>query len=143
MCRKPVGYLPSVRAHSLFSSHTLLLPLKCRRKRRPPKEVSLFLKPIPAGNVTETATCTPATKPRVAWSPDDDATMVQVLKEQRDAGNQADNNWKACVWTAVAAEVNKSITSGPLKTATGCKDHWTTVREPHLSSSPPDFTFRL
>lgn len=67
-----------------------------------------------------------ASKPRAHWTPSDDAIMVQVLKEQRAAGNQADNNWKACVWTAVAEEVNKN-TLGVPKTAAGCKDHWITV----------------
>lgn len=67
---------------------------------------------------------------RATWTASDNATMIEVLKQQRAAGNQADNNWKRCVWTAVAEEVNKGLTVGGLKTPDKCKDHWTTVSCP-------------
>lgn len=67
---------------------------------------------------------------RATWTASDNATMIEVLKQQRAAGNQADNNWKHCVWTAVAEEVNKGLPVGGLKTPDKCKDHWTTVSSP-------------
>ncbi|TFK86406.1 hypothetical protein K466DRAFT_600361 [Polyporus arcularius HHB13444] len=61
-------------------------------------------------------------KQHAVWRSCDDAILVKVLKEQRDAGNQADNGWKQVAWNAAAA----ALVGGPggVKSWTGCRDHW-------------------
>lgn len=79
------------------------------------------------GEIAPPASSSTVKTPRATYTATDDARFVQILKEQQAAGNQADNNWKTCVWTAVAAELNKNIEEGGPKTAHGCKDHWQKV----------------
>ncbi|KAG6878668.1 hypothetical protein C0992_007736 [Termitomyces sp. T32_za158] len=61
------------------------------------------------------------------WSSADNATLIEDLKEQQACGNQADNNWKAVVWTeaekALAGSEERS--RGAPKKAKGCNYHWT------------------
>ncbi|KAI5115851.1 hypothetical protein M0805_001578 [Coniferiporia weirii] len=58
------------------------------------------------------------------WTVADDTKLINCLKFQQDAGNQADNNWKSCVWTYCAQQLNVICSRGAEKSATGCKDHW-------------------
>ena len=39
---------------------------------------------------------------RCSWSSSADATLVRVLREQKENGNQSGNGWKSQVWQAVA-----------------------------------------
>ncbi|KAG6874441.1 hypothetical protein C0992_007716 [Termitomyces sp. T32_za158] len=67
---------------------------------------------------------------RAKWSSADDATLIEVLKEQQARGNQADNNWKAVVWTEAEKALARSeerSQSAPKK-AKGCNDHWILLR---------------
>lgn len=78
-------------------------------------------------SLLEQSSVTKSTSKRATWTAADDATLLDVLKQQRLAGNQADNNWKGCVWTTAAAVLNKNLTVGASKTSKGCKDHWNLV----------------
>jgi Myb/SANT-like DNA-binding protein len=40
---------------------------------------------------------------RCCWTDADDAILVQVLTQQKEAGNQSGAGWKSQVWTAVEA----------------------------------------
>ena len=40
---------------------------------------------------------------RCSWTDADDAIIVRVLKEQKEAGNQSGAGWKSQVWTGVKA----------------------------------------
>ncbi|KIL55164.1 hypothetical protein M378DRAFT_42800, partial [Amanita muscaria Koide BX008] len=39
---------------------------------------------------------------RCSWTLDDDKILLDVLREQKVAGNQSESGWKPQVWTAVA-----------------------------------------
>ena len=63
-----------------------------------------------------------------SWSAADDAIMVCVLQEQKDAGNQLGGGWKKTVWNLVTEMVEKEgIPNGPPKTAMKCSDHYSNV----------------
>jgi hypothetical protein len=76
-------------------------------------------------------------KPKVApkppkqtkWSPENSAELIRVLTEQQAAGNQADNAWKGCVWTAAELALRDSelISGGAPKDAKKCNGHWDKV----------------
>jgi Myb/SANT-like DNA-binding domain len=69
---------------------------------------------------------------RCSWSASDDAIMVRVLREQKDAGNQSGSGWKKTVWNLVAETLEKEgIPNGPSKTATKCSDHYSNVSNVH------------
>ena len=81
--------------------------------------------------------CTKQRKPKAAakapkqtkWSPKNSAELIRVLTEQQAAGNQADNAWKGCVWTAAELALRDSelISGGALKDAKKCNCHWDKV----------------
>ncbi|KAG5649258.1 hypothetical protein H0H81_005056 [Sphagnurus paluster] len=64
------------------------------------------------------------------WTSADDATLINVLKDQQALGNQADNNWKAVVWTKAAKALARSEekTNSTPKKPKGCSDHWTLLK---------------
>ncbi|KAF8344682.1 hypothetical protein F5887DRAFT_824285, partial [Amanita rubescens] len=65
------------------------------------------------------------------WTTADDAVVVHVLREQKDAGNQSGAGWKKQVWTIVAEALQKeSVSKGAVKTATKCSDHWSNHEKP-------------
>ena len=65
---------------------------------------------------------------RCSWTDADDAIVVQILRQQKEAGNQSGAGWKNQVWTAVeAALAAEGIIKGGPKTASKCQDHWTAV----------------
>jgi hypothetical protein len=72
------------------------------------------------------------TKPpkQTKWSPENSAELIRVLTEQQAAGNQADNSWKGCVWTAaeLALRGSELISGGAPKDAKKCNGHWDKVR---------------
>ena len=71
---------------------------------------------------------TVSTRCTSGWSASDDAIMVHVLREQKDAGNQSGSGWKKTVWNLVAEVLEKEgIPNGPPKTATKCSDHYSNV----------------
>ncbi|EKM76254.1 hypothetical protein AGABI1DRAFT_131571 [Agaricus bisporus var. burnettii JB137-S8] len=72
----------------------------------------------------------PKTPQNAKWSSSCDATLIDTLKIEQAKGNQADNSWKACVWTACekALEGSEVISKGALKRARGCQDHFTVLR---------------
>ena len=53
-----------------------------------------------------------------------------MLTEQQAAGNQSDNSWKSCVWTAAEHALRDSelISGGAKKDAKKCNGHWDKVR---------------
>jgi hypothetical protein len=63
------------------------------------------------------------------WSPENSAELIRVLTEQQAAGNQADNAWKGCVWTAAELALRDSelISGGAPKDAKKCNGHWDKV----------------
>jgi len=66
---------------------------------------------------------------RCSWSAADDAIVLRVLREQKDAGNQSGSGWKKTVWNLVAETLeNEGIPNGPLKTATKCADHYCNLK---------------
>ncbi|KAF8151548.1 hypothetical protein B0H34DRAFT_755712, partial [Crassisporium funariophilum] len=66
---------------------------------------------------------------RCSWSSSDDATLVRVLHQQKDNGNQSGAGWKAQVWQAVADALKaEGASKGPEKTSKKCSDHWANVR---------------
>ncbi len=72
-----------------------------------------------------------AAKPpkQTKWSPENLAELIRVLTEQQAAGNQADNAWKGCVWTAAELALRDSelISGGAPKDAKKCNGHWDKV----------------
>ena len=65
---------------------------------------------------------------RCCWTDADDAIVVQILRQQKEAGYQSGAGWKSQVWTAVEAALTaEGIIKGGPKTATKCQDRWTTV----------------
>jgi hypothetical protein len=64
---------------------------------------------------------------RCCWTDADDAIVVQILRQQKEAGNQSGAGWKGQVWTAVEAALTaEGIIKGGPKTATNIcclKDH--------------------
>lgn len=73
----------------------------------------------------------PVAKPpkQTKWSPENSAELIRVLTEQQAAGNQADNAWKGCVWTAAELALRNSelISGGAPKDAKKCNGHWDKV----------------
>jgi hypothetical protein len=62
------------------------------------------------------------------WTDADDVIVIQILRQQKEAGNQSGAGWKGQVWTAIEAALTaEGIFKGGLKTANKCQDHWTTV----------------
>lgn len=73
----------------------------------------------------------PAKPPKqTKWSAANSAELIRVLTEQQAAGNQADNAWKGCVWTAAELALRDSelISGGAKKDAKKCNGHWDKVR---------------
>lgn len=129
--RLPVARRNSASRYSLHVDSSLLLhktasvfffnqQSMARKRKTSPQKTGSPLLPTLEAKSTPHAT-------RAKFTAADDVIFVQVLKEQQAAGNQADNNWKGRVWTAVAAELNKQKGIGGLKNASGCKDHWNKV----------------
>ncbi|KAG5639913.1 hypothetical protein DXG03_002478 [Asterophora parasitica] len=50
--------------------------------------------------------------PHAKWTSADDTTLIDGLKHQQAKGNEADNNWKAVVWT----EAEKALAGSEEKT---------------------------
>src|SRR4051794_35469681 len=67
---------------------------------------------------------------KAKWTASDDSVLLDVLKAQQAAGNQANNNWKKCVWTAAETALagSEKVSGGTPKKAKGCNDHWNAVR---------------
>ena len=42
----------------------------------------------------------PKSPKQTKWSAANSAELIRVLTEQQATGNQSDNSWKSCVWTA-------------------------------------------
>ena len=76
----------------------------------------------------------PPPKPpkQTKWSAENSAELIRVLTEQQAAGNQADNAWKGCVWTAAELALRDSelVSGGVKKDAKKCNGHWDKVRIP-------------
>ena len=66
---------------------------------------------------------------KAKWSTGDDNTLIEVLKAQQAAGNQADNNWKKVVWVAAEQSLagSEGLSGGAPKKAKSCSDRWSTV----------------
>jgi hypothetical protein len=77
----------------------------------------------PKGSKTASSNTT-----RCTWTDADDAIIMRILKEQKDAGNQSGAGWKGQVWTAVEAALkSEGITKGAPKTASKSQDRYTNV----------------
>ncbi|KIM79143.1 hypothetical protein PILCRDRAFT_10571 [Piloderma croceum F 1598] len=63
------------------------------------------------------------------------AELIRVLMEQQAAGNQADNAWKGCVWTATELALRDSelISGGAKKDAKKCNGHWDKLKAEFLA----------
>ncbi|KAG5652135.1 hypothetical protein H0H81_006172 [Sphagnurus paluster] len=65
-----------------------------------------------------------------SWLSSDDPTLVRVLREQKENGNQSGNGWKPQVWQAAADALKAEGTSdGPPKIAKKCADHWGNLKK--------------
>jgi hypothetical protein len=63
-----------------------------------------------------------------SWTLDDDKILLDVLREQKVAGNQSKSGWKPQVWTAVAQALkNHGRQGGGEKTSSKCQDHFSNV----------------
>ncbi|TFK78634.1 hypothetical protein K466DRAFT_606798 [Polyporus arcularius HHB13444] len=72
---------------------------------------------------TPTSTAT-GKKPHAIWTSANDETLVTVLEKATEDGERGDNGWKKPAWTAAArALANPSV--GGVKSADGCREHWT------------------
>ncbi|KAF5323278.1 hypothetical protein D9619_013493 [Psilocybe cf. subviscida] len=66
---------------------------------------------------------------RCSWNTEDDAVMLDVLRQNKEAGKQSGAGWKQCVWTECkAALAVKGSKRGAPKTAAKCSDHWTNLK---------------
>ncbi|KAF4617343.1 hypothetical protein D9613_006439 [Agrocybe pediades] len=75
-----------------------------------------------------------SSEPRCVWTAQDDAAMVEVLKEQKNLGNQSGAGWKSQVWTMVETALLKvSQGKGSSKTAAKCSDHWSSLKKQFLA----------
>lgn len=74
---------------------------------------------------------------KAIWTLQDDTNLVKCLTKQQALGNQADNNWKAAVWTAAAEWLMGSElrSRGSVKSLNSRRDHWGTVSVFSLLSS--------
>ncbi|KIL59134.1 hypothetical protein M378DRAFT_56114, partial [Amanita muscaria Koide BX008] len=64
------------------------------------------------------------------WTLDDDKILLDVLREQKVAGNQSESGWKPQVWTAVAQALkDRGKESKGEKTATKCQDHFSNLKK--------------
>lgn len=62
------------------------------------------------------------------WTDADDTIVVQILRQQKEAGNQSSAEWESQVWTAIEAALTaEGIIKGGPKTVSKCQDHWTTI----------------
>jgi hypothetical protein len=69
---------------------------------------------------------------KAKWTSADDATLIEVLRDQQSAGNQADNGWKKAVWVAAVQVLagSEKLSGGPggaAKKAKSCQDRFSTV----------------
>lgn len=71
---------------------------------------------------------------KAKWSIADDNTLIETLKAQQAAGNQADNNWKKVVWVAAQEALvgSESLSGGAPKKAKSCSDRWGTLKSQFL-----------
>ena len=76
---------------------------------------------------TTKAPCTPPKKAK--WTSADDVTLIVTLQDEQAKGNQADNSWKAVVWTACeqALTGSEERSRGAPKRVKGCQNHWSLV----------------
>ncbi|KAF8151407.1 Myb/SANT-like DNA-binding domain-containing protein [Crassisporium funariophilum] len=73
---------------------------------------------------------------RCSWSSTDNATLVRILREQKDNGNQSGAGWKSQVWQAVADALKADGASkGAEKTGKKCADHWANLKKNFLDVS--------
>jgi len=72
----------------------------------------------------------PSNKKNARWSQEDNAVLIDLLKSHQSKGHQSDSGWKGIVWTACeeALRGSESRSGGGPKTASGCKEHWHSVR---------------
>ena len=69
---------------------------------------------IPAKQPKPTTVKQPKPKPppkppkQTKWSAANSAELIRVLTEQQAVGNQSDNSWKSCVWTAAELALRDS-----------------------------------
>ncbi len=73
---------------------------------------------------------------RCKYSSDDDRILINTLIAQARAGKQSENGFKTCAFVAAAEALvgSEVVSGGKAKTATSCRDHFTSVR-PFVSSS--------
>jgi hypothetical protein len=69
-------------------------------------------------------------KSATVWLRKDEATLIQVLKQQKALGNWGDNNPKKIAWTAceLALAGSEAKSGGGRKTVVVIKNRWQHVR---------------
>ncbi len=88
----------------------------------------------PTNNTPAAAQNTGAKK--AVWTDDDDKILLDVLKEQKDAGFQTDNGgFHSDAYKAAAVKFLGVVTRGGKKTSDVCKTRWTTVCNYNLLAS--------
>lgn len=60
---------------------------------------------------------------RSIWTPEDEARLVQFLREHHAEGGDG-AGFKQSVWNGAAEELSKHITRGGPKTSAACKSKW-------------------
>ena len=103
-------------------------PAVSLKLRIPGKSAQAVAQATPTPQATKQRKSKAAFKPpkQTKWSPENSAELIRVLTEQQAAGNQADNAWKGCVWTAaeIALCGSELISGGAPKDAKKCNGHW-------------------
>jgi hypothetical protein len=69
-------------------------------------------------------------KSSTTWRREDEATLVQILKQQKASGNWGDNNPKKVAWTAceTALAGSEVMSGGAPKTLVSIKNRWQRVQ---------------
>ncbi|KAF9442365.1 hypothetical protein P691DRAFT_623892, partial [Macrolepiota fuliginosa MF-IS2] len=68
----------------------------------------------------------PGPPKKAKWCTLCDGILLETLKKEAAAGNQADNSWKRSVWTACEAALagQEGLCGGAPKKPKSCEDHW-------------------
>jgi len=71
------------------------------------------------------------TKERAHWTSEDESALLLFLIDHKAEGDSG--GFKKTTWNAAAADVNKNISKGGIKTGDGCKNKFRAV-SPFYSS---------
>ncbi|KAG5640940.1 hypothetical protein DXG03_006596 [Asterophora parasitica] len=123
--RRRIGTGRSRPGWSRRNEKDLIRPQRARSGARAPFIDRSTGKALSVRLSVHTARLPPPPK-KAKWSSANNATLVMTLQAEQDRENQADNSWKASVWTTCekALAGSEVLSGGAPKKAKGCQDHW-------------------